>query len=303
MAVITTGSHPKALWPGVKKWFGKTYAEKPMVCDMIFDLVNSDKAYEEYVEDTGFGLAPIKPEGAGVSYDTDAQGYTSRITNVTYALGAKITQEAIEDNKYESAARSKSAKLARSMRQTKENVFANILNRGFNSSYTGGDGKELFATDHPTLSGSQSNELAVAADLSEASLEDLLTLIRGAKDSRGLRIQLKGRSLIVPPELEFEATRILSSVNQSGTANNDINAMRELGMLPGGVMVWDYLSDADAFFVKTDAPDGMIRQQRRAIAITQDNDFDTSNACMKASERYAGGWSDWRGMFASPGAA
>lgn len=303
MAFITTGSHPKALWPGVKKWFGKTYAEKPMVCDMIFDLVNSEKAYEEYVEDTGFGLAPIKPEGAGVSYDTDAQGYTSRITNVTYALGAKITQEAIEDNKYESVARSKSAKLARSMRQTKENVFANILNRGFNSAYTGGDGKELFATDHPTLSGSQSNELAVAADLSEASLEDLLTLIRGAKDSRGLRIQLKGRSLIVPPELEFEATRILSSVNQSGTANNDVNAMRELGMLPGGVMVWDYLSDADAFFVKTDAPDGMIRQQRRAIAITQDNDFDTSNACMKASERYAGGWSDWRGMFASPGAA
>lgn len=303
MAVITTGSHPKSLWPGVKKFFGKTYAEKPLVCEMVFDEVASTKAYEEYVEETGFGLAPIKAEGAGVSYDTDAQGYTSRITNVTYALGAKITQEAIEDNQYESVARKKSAKLARSMRQTKENVFANVFNRGFTAAYAGGDGKELFATDHPTLSGNQANELSVGADLSEASLEDLLTLIRGAKDSRGLRIQLKGQKLIVPPELEFEATRILSSVNQSGTANNDINAMRELGMLPGGVVVWDYLTDADAFFVKTDAPDGLIRQQRRALSLSQDNDFDTSNACMKADERYAAGWSDWRGCFASPGAA
>src|SRR6056297_1458799 len=281
MAVITTGSHPKHLWPGVKEFFGKTYAEKPMVCDMVFEEKSSDKAYEEYVEETGFGLAPIKTEGSSISYDTDAQGFTQRLTNTTYGLGAKITQEAIEDNQYESVAMSKSEKLARSMRQTKENVFANILNRAFNSSYTGGDGKELLATDHPTLSGDQSNELAVAADLSEASLEDILTLIRGFKDSRGLRIQAKGLMLVVPPELEFEATRIVSSTNQSGTANNDINAMKELGMLPQGVVVWDYLTDADAFFVKTDCPSGMIRQQRRAISLDQDNDFDTSNACMK----------------------
>jgi len=300
---ITTGSHPKALWPGVNKFFGKTYAEKPMVCDMVFDEQTSTKAYEEYVEETGFGLAPIKTEGNGISYDTDAQGYTSRITNVVYGLGAKVTQEAIEDNQYESVAKKKSAKLARSMRQTKENVFANILNRGFNPSYAGGDGKELLATDHPSLSGSQSNELAVAADLSEASLEDLLTLIRGFTDSRGLRIQAKGMKLIVPPELEFDATRIVSSTNQSGTANNDINAMAKLGMLPGGVAVWDYLTDADAFFVKTDVPEGLIRQQRRALALTQDNDFDTDNACMKATERYAAGWADWRGIAGSPGAA
>lgn len=298
---ITTGSHPKALWPGVKKYFGKTYAEKPMVCDMVFDEYTSDKAYEEYVEETGFGLAPVKPEGAGVSYDTDAQGYVSRLTNTVYALGAKITQEAIEDNQYEAVAQKKAAKLARSMRQTKENVFANVLNRGFNASYAGGDGKELLATDHPTLSGVQANELAVAADLSEASLEDVLTLIRGFKDSRGLRIQAKGMKLIVPPELEFDATRILSSTNQSGTDLNDINAMRELGMLPGGVVVWDYLTDADAFFVKTDVPEGLIRQQRRALSLKQDNDFDTSNACMKADERYAGGWADWRGIAGSPG--
>lgn len=302
MAVITTGAHPKQLWPGVKKFFGDVYAEKPMVCDMVFDAMSSDKAYEEYVEETSLGLAPVKPEGAAVSYDSDAQGYVKRMTNVTYGLGAKVTAEAIDDNQYFPVAKKKAKKLARSMRQTKENVFANILNRGFNSAYVGGDGKELFATDHPTLDGTQSNELAVAADLSEASLEDLLTLIRGMKDSRGLRIQAKGVKLILPPELEFEGTRILSSVNQSGTANNDINAMKELGMLPGGIVVWDYLTDANAFFIKTDVDEGLIRQQRKALAMTQDNDFDTDNACMKATERYAAGWADWRGVVASPGA-
>jgi len=298
---INTGSHPKALWPGVKAFFGKVYDEKPMTCDMVFDKYSSDKAYEEYVEETGFGLAPVKPEGASISYDTDAQGYISRLVNVTYALGAKVTMEAIEDNQYENVAKSKAKKLARSMRQTKENVYANILNRAFNSSYVGGDGKELIATDHPTLDGSQSNELAVAADLSEAAIEDALILIRGMKDSRGLRIQAKGMKLIVPSQLEFTATRILSSVNQSGTANNDINAMRAMGMLPGGTVVWDYLTDPDAWFIKTDVDDGLIRQTRKAMTFTQDNDFDTSNACMKAMERYAGGWADWRGIVGSAG--
>lgn len=301
MAVITSGSHPKALWPGVKAFFGKTYGEKPLVTEMVFDKQSSNKSYEERVEETGFGLAPVKAEGGSISYDSDAQGYTSRLTNVTYGLGAKVTQEAIEDNQYESVARTKARKLARSMRQTKENVAANILNRAFNSAFVGGDGKELIATDHPTLTGVQSNELAVAADLSEASIEDMLTLIRLQTDSRGLRIQLKGMKLIVPPQLEFEATRIVSSQNQSGTANNDINAMRELGMLPGGIVVWDYLTDPDAFFIKTDADEGLIYQTRRAIAIEQDNDFDTSNACMKATERYALGWADWRGLFGVAG--
>lgn len=299
---INTGSHPKQLWPGVKKIFGKTYAEKPMVCDIVFEETTSDKAYEEYVEETGFGLAPVKPEGMGISYDTDAQGYVSRMTNVTYGLGARVTQEAIDDNQYESVANKKAQKLARSMRHTKENVFANVLNRGFNSDYAGGDGKELLATDHPTKDGTQSNMLGVAADLSEASLEDVLTLIRGFRDSRGLRIQARGTHLIVPPELEFAATRIVSSVNQSGTANNDINAMRELGMLPGGVVVWDYLTDADAFFVKTDVPDGLIRQERKALSLEQDNDFDTSNALMKATQRFASGWADWRGVAGTAGA-
>jgi hypothetical protein len=299
---ITTGNHPKSLWPGIKAFFGKTYAEKPLVCDMVFTKATSDKAYEEVVEETGFGLAPIKAEGQSVSYDTDTQGYVTRFTNVTYGLGAIITQEAIEDNQYENVASRKAAKLARSMRQTKENVHANVLNRAFNSAFAGGDGVELLSTAHPTLSGNQSNELAVAADLSEASLEDLLILIRLARDSRGLRIQLEGQKLIVPPQLAFEATRIVSSVNQAGTANNDLNAMKAMGMLPGGICVWDYLTDDDAFFVTTDAPEGLSSYQRRGLQLTQDNDFDTTNARMKATERYSVGWSDWRGLFGSPGA-
>ena len=299
---ITTGSHPKALWPGVQAFFGAKYREKEMVSDMVFDLVSSDKAYEEYVEETGFGLASIKGEGSSVSYDTDAQGYTHRLTNTTYGLGAIVTREAIEDNLYENIARKKAAKLARSMRHTKENVFANILNRGFTSAYAGGDGKELFATDHPTLSGTQSNELAVAADLSEAALEDLVNLIRGLEDSRGLKIGAQGKMLIVPPQLEFDAHRIVNSTLQSGTGNNDINAMKSMGMLPGGVIVWDYLTDPDAFFIKTDVEEGLMRQQRRALELSQDNDFDTENARMKATERYTGGWADWRGAVASPGA-
>jgi hypothetical protein len=299
---INTGTHPKSLWPGVKAFFGKTYAEKPMVCTMVFGAGTSDKAYEEVVEETGFGLAPIKAEGEAVSYDTDKQGYVTRFTNVTYGLGAIVTREAIEDNQYESVASRKAAKLARSMRQTKENVHANIFNRGFNAAFAGGDGKPLFAVDHPTLSGNQQNALTVAADFSEASLEDMLILIRQAKDSRGLRIQLEGVKLVGPSQLQFAFTRVLSSVNRSATANNDINAVRAMGLLPGGTVVWDYLTDDDAWFITTDAPEGLTTYQRRALALTQDNDFDTENARMKATERYVAGWADWRGAFGTPGA-
>lgn len=299
---ITTGSHPKALWPGVKAWFGKTYNEKPVIAEKIFQMVSSEKAYEEYVEEGGFGLAPKKPEGVGVSYDTDKQGYISRMTNVTYGLGAKITQEAIEDNQYENVARKKAAKLARSLRHTKEVVFANVLNRAFDTNYLGGDGAALISASHPTDEGNQSNTLTVQADLSEASLEDMLTTIRLAKDRRGLRIQLRGVQLVVPPQLMFDAHRITSSTNQSGTANNDTNAIKDMGLIPGGVITWDYLSDPDAWFITTDTPEGLIRQQRRAYALKQDNDFDTQNACMMATERFAAGWADWRGTFGVSGA-
>lgn len=299
---ITTGSHPKDLWPGVKRRFGTAYAEKALVFAQIFEQTNSDKAYEEVVEHTGFGLASVKSEGAAISYDTTSQGATTRFTNVTYGLGAIVTREAIEDNQYENVASKKAAMLARSMRLTKETVHGNILNRGFNSNFPGGDGKELFAGDHPSLVGNQRNEPAVAADLSEASLEDMLILIRGVTDSRGLRIMASGQKLVVPASLSFEATRIVSSVNQSGTANNDINAMRAMGLLPGGVVIWDYLTDVDAWFVTTDVPDGLMTMNRRAVALSQDNDFDTENARMKATERYSCGWGDWRGVFGSEGA-
>lgn len=299
--VTTTGSHPKAQWPGVKAWFGTTYKDKPIVANRVFDQYSSDKGWEEFVENTGFGLAPVKPQGDSISYDTNTQGYTSRIVNVTYGLGAKVTMEAIADNQYWNVARKKSGMLARSMRHTRETVFANILNRGFDSNFVGGDGVELFSTAHPTLFGNQANEPAAASDLSEASLEEMMTLIRGARDSRGLRIQLKGQMLVIPAGEEFNAHRILNSVNQSGNANNDINAMRDMGMLPGGVVVWDFLTDVDAWFVKTDLPEGMIRQERMAVSLEQDNDFDTKNACMSAIERFGGGWADWRGMFGNPG--
>ena len=299
---ITTGNHPKELWPGVKAFFGKEYKSKPEIYSQVFKITTSDKGYEEIVEDTGMGLAPVKAEGAGVSYDTTRQGYTSRFTNVVYGLGGIVTREAMEDNQYESKAKRIAARLARSMRQTKETVHANVLNRGFNSAFVGGDGKELLATDHPTIAGSQSNELAVAADFSEAALEDLLIQIRQAKDSKGLRVMLEGTKLIVPAALSFEATRVLSSVNQSGTANNDINAVRSMGLLSGGTVTWDFLTDDDAWFILTDAPEGLISMSRRALEITQDNDFDTENARMKATERYSNGWADWRGVYGSPGA-
>ena len=298
---ITTGSHPQQLWPGIKKIFGKTYDEKAQVWSMVFDTMSSDKSYEKYVEETGFGYAPVKAEGASISYDTDTQGYTKELANVVYGLGAKVTAEAISDNQYEAVAASKAKKLARSMRQTKETVHANYLNNGF-TAVTGGDGVPLLSASHPTKSGTQSNVLSVAADLSEASIEDALTQIRLMKDSRGLRIQAKGMKLIVPPQLEFDATRILSSTNQSATANNDINAMKALGMLPGGTVVWDYLTDEDAWFIKTDI-EGLVHQKRWALKMEQDNDFDTKNACMAATERYAVGHFEWRAVVGSAGAA
>jgi len=303
MAVITTGNHPKALWPGVHAWYGISYNKHPLEWTEIFDIKDaSNKAYEEDVEGTGFGLAQIKPQGESISYDGHTQGATSRYTHVVYGLGYIVTEEEEEDNQYEKLARSRAEALAFSMRTTKEIVHADILNNGFTSA-VGADGKELFATDHPTVGGgTQQNELTTAADFSEASLEDLLILIGQAKNSRGLQIGLMGQKLIVPVNLMFEATRVLKSELRSGTAENDINAVRSMGLLPGGVVVNHYLTDTDAWFVTTNAPNGMTHFKRRAMAFQKDSDFDTSNKKHKATERYSAGWSDWRGCFGSPGA-
>jgi hypothetical protein len=301
--IITTGNHPKALWPGMHAFFGRTYKEKPLQWkESGFVVEKSSKNYEEDTLVTGFGLAAEKTQGGSVSYDSETQGFTKRYTHVVYGLGYIVTEEENDDNLYEVVSKRRIKGLAFSHRQAEENVHANIFNRAFNSSYTGGDSKELCATDHGTSSGDQSNELATAADFSEAALEDLLIQIRQAKNDRGMRIALQPRKLLIPNNLMFEAQRVLKSELRSGTANNDTNAVRSMGLLPEGIMVNDYLTDADAWFVLTDCPNGLMHFQRRALEFTQDNDFDTSNMKAKAVQRYSVGWTDWRSVYGTPGA-
>lgn len=302
MATITTGQIAKLLWPGLNARWGQQYTEHPAEWRDLVDTSTSEMAYEEDQELTSFGLAPIKPQGQAIVYDEIAQGVTNRYTHIAYGLGFVITKEAIDDNLYEKIGMQKTGSLAFSGRQTKENVVANLYNRGFNASYTFADGQSLLSTAHPSLSGSQSNTLATAADLSEASLEDLLIQIGQATNSRGLKIALIGKSLVVPVNLQFEAQRILKSVGQNDTANNAINAMRSMGMFPDGVKVNHYLTDADAFFIRTNAPEGLKLFQRTAAQFEQDGDFDTSNLKYKYYERYSVGASDWRGIYGSPGA-
>lgn len=302
MAVISTGSHPKSLWPGVAAFFGAKYDEYPAEYRGCFEVLSSDKAFEEYVKTESFGLAPVKSEGGSVSYDSHTQGYTKRFNHTAYALGYIVTKEEMDDNLYNSVSFDRAELLAFSMRQTRENVAANVLNRADDSNYTGGDGKELIATDHPTLAGNQQNEPTNATDFSETALEDLLILIMKAQNGRGLRISLRGEKLIVPPDLAFEATRVLKSTLQNDTANNAINAVRNMGLLPGGVAVNHYLTDTDQWFVKTNAPRGLTFWERAKVDLSQDNDFDTMNLKAFSYDRFSVGWGDWLGVFGSPGA-
>lgn len=300
--VISTSNHPKALWPGVRKWWGQLYDEHPQEWTKIFDEKSSSKAYEEDVERTGFGLAPVKDQGAATQYDSETQGDIKRYTHVAYSLGFIVTREERDDNLYKEKAFARTESLAFSMRQTKEIVAANILNRGFNVSYTGADGKPLFASDHTSLDGNMSNVLSTAADLSEAALEDMIIAIMQAKNKRGLNIALKPHCLVVPPALAFEAQRILKSSGRVGTSDNDINVINSDDLVPGGRVVNHYLTDPDAWFVKTNAPAGLTCFDRTKIEFSRDNDFDTSNAKAKAYERYSFGYTDWRGGWGTPGA-
>lgn len=301
MATITTGNHPKALWPGVHTFWGIEYERHPLECLEIFDELSSGQNYEEDVEALSFGLAPEKPQGAATSYDSHTQGPTTRYTHVSYSSGYIVTREEMDDNLYPKLSRSRTSSLALSMYTTKETVAANVLNRGFNSSFVGGDGVELFSVIHITSDGTQSNHLTVAADFSEAALEDMLIQINSSTNSKGLKIALRAKKMIIPVDLEFNVQRVLASVLQSGTANNDINAVRALQMMPEGYRINHYLTDSDAWFVKTTAPDGMRLYTRTPIEFTADNDFDTGNAKAKAFERYSFGWTNWLSMFASPG--
>lgn len=302
MSVITTGNHPKALWPGIRKWWGTNYDEFPVEYTDLFEVTTSEKAYEEDVQTTGFGLAPVKEQGAGVVYDEDLQGLVKRYTHINYALGYIVTEEEREDNLYTEVSKRRAANNAFSMRQTKEIVCAQVYNRAFTSGYTGADAVVLGSAAHPTRAGNQSNILSVAADLSESALEDMLIQIMGATNDRGLRVSLMGQSLVVPRQLYFEATRILKSALQNDTANNAVNALKVTGVLPGGVKLNHYLTDSDAWFIRTNAKQGMMLFNRAEKALSQDNDFDTSNAKAKASFRMSVGWTDWRGLYASPGA-
>ena len=294
----------KELEPGLNALFGLEYSRYENEHAEIFITETSDRAFEEEVMLTGFSGAEVKQEGAPVVFDQASEAYTSRYTHETIALAFAITEEAIEDNLYDRLASRYTRALARSMANTKQVKAAAVLNNAFNSAFTGGDGKELIATDHPLANGGTfSNELATAADLNETSLEQSLIDIAAFVDERGLRIAIQGRKLIIPKELQFTAERLMKTPLRVGTADNDINAIKNMGMIPEGYRVNHFLTDTDAYFIMTDAPNGLKHFVRSPIKTAIEGDFDTGNVRFKARERYVFGFSDPRGIFGSPGAA
>ena len=293
----------KELEPGLNALFGLEYSRYENEHAEIFMTETSDRAFEEEVMLTGFDSAEVKQEGAPVVFDQANEAYTSRYTHETIALAFAITEEAIEDNLYDRLASRYTRALARSMANTKQVKAAAVLNNGFNSSFTGGDGKELLATDHPLANGGTfSNELSTAADLNETSLEQSLIDIASFVDERGLKIAIQGRKLIIPKELQFTAERLLKTPLRTSTSDNDINAIKNMGMIPEGYRVNHFLTDTDALFIMTDAPNGLKHFVRSPIKTAIEGDFDTGNVRFKARERYVFGFSDPRGIFGSPGA-
>ena len=289
----------KELEPGLNALFGLEYKQYVNEAAEIFDTENSDRAFEEEVMLAGFANAAVKPEGQGVTFDSAQETFTARYTNETIALAFAITEEAIEDNLYDRLASRYTKALARSMANTKQVKGAAVLNNGFNSSYAGGDGKELFATDHPTLAGTFSNELATAADLNETSLEQALIDIAAFTDERGLKIAARGMKMIIPSALQFTAERLMKSKGRTGTADNDINAINNMGAIPEGYVVNHYLTDTSKWFIKTDVPNGLKHFTRAPLKTSMEGDFDTGNVRYKARERYVFGFSDPRGIFGS----
>ena len=293
----------KELEPGLNALFGLEYDRYENEHTEIFDTENSDRAFEEEVMLSGFGQAPVKGEGASVTYDTAQETFTARYSHETVALAFALTEEAIEDNLYDSLSSRYTKALARSMATTKQVKAANVLNNGFSTSFPGGDGKPLMTTDHPTMSGGdQSNEPSVAADLNETSLENAMIDISQFVDERGIKVNVQARKLIIPPQLQFVAERVLKTSGRVGTSDNDINALKNMGMLPEGYVVNHYLTDTDAFFIKTDAPNGLKHFVRSPMSTGMEGDFETGNVRYKARERYSFGFSDWRGIYGSPGA-
>ena len=293
----------KELEPGLNALFGMEYARYEGEHAEIFDTESSDRAFEEEVMLVGFGNAPTKTEGAGVDFDDANEAYTARYSHETVALAFALTEEAMEDNLYDRLGARYTKALARSMAHTKQVKAAAVLNNAFNSSYTGGDGVELCSTAHPLgAGGTFANEPSTAADLNETSLENALIDISTFVDERNMIIALRGAKMIIPPQLQFIADRLLESTLRPSTADNDINAVKNMGMVPEGYTVNHFLTDPDAFFIKTDAPNGFKHFERSPMRTNMEADFDTGNMRFKARERYSFGFSDPRCVYGSPGA-
>ena len=293
----------KELEPGLNALFGLEYKQYEQEHTAIYTTESSDRAFEEEVMLSGFAQASVKPEGSAVKFDQAQETFTARYTNETVALAFAITEEAIEDNLYDRLASRYTKALARSMAQTKQVKAAAPLNNGLpGGTFNSGDGVTLFNTSHPTVAGTFSNTLAVAADLNETSLEQSMIDIAALTDERGLKIAAKATSMVIPSTLQFTADRLMNSAGRVGTADNDINAIRNMGMIPGGYSVNHFLTDTDAFYLITDVPNGMKHFERAPLTTKMEGDFDTGNVRYKARERYVFGVSDPRGIFASPGA-
>jgi len=293
----------KELEPGLNALFGMEYSRYENEHEEIFESENSDRAFEEEVLIAGFGNAPVKREGDGVEFDTAYEGFTARYTHETIALAFALTEEAVEDNLYDRLGARYTKALARSMAHTKQVKAANVLNNAFSSSYTGGDGLSLVNSAHTLAGGgTYSNTPSTQVDLNETALEDGLITISTLVDDRNLTLALQGTKLIVPPQLQFIADRLLETPGRVGTADNDINAMKNMGMIPEGYAVNHFLTDTDAWFLLTDCPDGMKHFVRTPISTNMEGDFDTGNVRFKARERYSFGWSNPRGIYGSQGA-
>jgi|TARA_R100001129_G_scaffold177699_2_gene152775 hypothetical protein len=299
---ISRAQLAKELEPGLNALFGLEYDRYENEHSEIFDEETSDRAFEEEVMLAGFTTAPVKEEGSAITFDSAQETYTARYTMETIALAFSITEEAIEDNLYDRLASRYTKALARSMAQTKQIKAASILNNAFSTSSPIGDGAALCSSAHPSLSGNQRNQLSTPADLNETSLEQMLIDISGITDERGLKVAIRGTKLIIPKELQFIAERLMATNLRTATADNDVNALRSMGMLPQGASVNHFLTDTDAFFIKTDAPNGFKLFNRSPIKTAMEGDFDTGNMRFKARERYSFGVSDWRCVFGTAGA-
>ena len=299
---ISRAQLARELEPGLSALFGLEYKNYANEHTEIFDTENSDRAFEEEVMLSGFGNAEVKGEGTAVNYDDAKETFAARYTHETLALAFSITEEAIEDNLYDRLASRYTKALARSMANAKQVKAANVLNNAFSSSFTGGDGVELCSAVHPITGGTFKNELSTAADLNETSLEQSLIDIAAMTDDRGLKIAAQGVKMIIPSALQFTAERLMKSTGRVGTADNDINAVANMGMIPQGYVVNHYLTDTDAFFIKTDCPDGFKHFERSPMSTALEGDFDTGNMRYKARERYSFGFSNFRAVYGSQGA-